>query len=339
MRYRSLGNTGLWVSAIGFGGIPIQRVDPDLAYQLVNRALNQGINFFDTARAYTDSESKLGLALRERQKEAVIATKSMARTRCDMEADIEKSLQALGLEYIDLYQIHNVKDVPTLDQVLNPGGAFEALAAAKKSGVIKHIGITSHIKGLLKEALRTKVFETIQFPFNPVELDDAPELLEMASDHGCGVIIMKPLAGGAFKNAGLALQFILQHAVSTVIPGMDSLQQVEQNALIGSRSEALSHPEIDMIQREAVELGSSFCRRCEYCQPCPQGIDVPTVFLLDGYYTRYGLTDWAQKRYRGMKVKPDVCTECKECEEKCPYNLPINQMLVAARTRLEQSER
>ncbi len=335
MRYRSLGNTGLWVSAIGFGGIPIQRVDESMAIQLVNRALNLGINFFDTARAYTNSEAKLGLVLRERQSEAIIATKSMARTRDEMESDIEKSLRALGTEYIDLYQIHNVKDTPTLDQVLNPGGAMEALLDAQKSGVIKHIGITDHIKSLLKKALATNAFETIQMPFNPVELEEVPELLEMASAQGTGVIIMKPLAGGAFKHARLALQFILEYPVSTVIPGMDSLQQVEDNAVTGSRSENLSPEERSFIQGEVDQLGSTFCRRCEYCQPCPQGIDVPMVFLLDGYYTRYGLTEWARERYQGMKVKPDVCSECKECEERCPYNLPINEMLVAARTRLE----
>ena len=334
MRYRSLGSTGLWVSAVGFGGIPIQRVDQDVACQLVNRALNMGINFFDTARGYTDSETKLGLVLRERQQEAIIATKSMARTRDEMESDIEKSLKALGTEYIDLYQVHNVKDVPTLDKVLNPGGAMEALLDAQKRGIIKHIGITSHIKGLLIEALKTRAFATIQFPFNPVEAESVPELLKLASAQGTGVIIMKPLAGGAFKHASLALQFILEYPISTVIPGMDSLQQVEDNAITGSRSDNLTPAERDLIQEEVEELGSTFCRRCEYCQPCPQGIDLPTVFLLDGYYTRYGLTDWAKDRYQGMKVKPDVCTECKECEEKCPYNLPINQMLVAARTRL-----
>jgi len=335
MRYRSLGNTGLWVSAIGFGGIPIQRVEQEIASQLVHRALNLGINFFDTARGYTDSEAKLGLVLRERQAEAIIATKSMARTRNEMESDIEKSLQALGTEYIDLYQVHNVKDVTTLNQVLGPGGAMEALLDAQKSGIIKHIGITSHIKSLLKEALNYKVFETIQFPFNPVETDGVQELLTVAEKQGTGVIIMKPLAGGAIKNSSLALQYILGHPVSTVIPGMDSLPQVEENALIGSRSENLTAAERDLLQKEVEELGSSFCRRCEYCQPCPQGIDIPLVFLLDGYFTRYGLTDWARERFRGMKVKPEVCTECKECEDKCPYNLPINQMLTAARTRLE----
>jgi len=335
MRYRQLGKTGLWVSAIGFGGIPIQRVDNKEAVQLVNRALNLGINFFDTARGYTDSEAKLGLVLRERQQEAIIATKSMARTREEMARDIEKSLQTLGAEYIDLYQVHNVQHPSVLEQVLNPGGAIDALLDAKKSGVIKHIGITSHIKDLFKEALKTGVFETIQLPFNPLESDGIPEILDLAAAHGAGVIIMKPLAGGAIKHAALALQYILEYPVSTVIPGMDSLQQLEENAIVGSRSENLTEEERDALNREIKELGTTFCRRCGYCQPCPQGIDIPLVFLLDGYYTRYGLTAWAKERYRAMKVQPEACTECGECEDKCPYNLPINQMLIEARTRLQ----
>ncbi|NLW44035.1 MAG: aldo/keto reductase [Syntrophomonadaceae bacterium] len=335
MRYRQLGKTGLWVSVIGFGGIPIQRVDDQTAMQLVNRALNLGINFFDTARGYTDSEAKLGLVLRERQQEAIIATKSMARTREEMARDIEKSLRALGTEYIDLYQVHNVQHPSELEQVLKPGGAIEALLEAKKSGIIKHIGITSHIKELFKDALKTGFFETIQLPFNPIESDGIPEILDLAAAHGAGVIIMKPLAGGSIKNAALALKYILEYPVSTIIPGMDSLQQVEENASIGSWSDNLTPAEREMLNREIKEIGITFCRRCGYCRPCPQGIDIPLVFLLDGYYTRYGLTEWAKERYRGMKVQPDACTECKECEDKCPYNLPIHRMLVEARARLQ----
>jgi hypothetical protein len=335
MKYRILGRTGLKVSVIGFGGIPIQRISEEMAGSIINTALDLGINFFDTARGYTDSEAKIGAALKKRRKEAIIATKSMARTRESMAADIQTSLETLGVDYIDLYQLHNVKDEAALEQVLSPNGALAALVEAKKDGVVKHIGITGHIKGVLIEALKTGQMETVQFPFNAVETSGAGELFELANNLEAGIIIMKPLAGGALKNAGAALRFILEYPVTTVIPGMDSLQQVKQNALVGEDQHPLSGDERKKLEEEAGSLGNAFCRRCEYCLPCPQGIDIPTVFLLDGYYTRYGLQDWARERYRGLPVKAGSCLECGQCEEKCPYGLSIRRMLADAAARLD----
>lgn len=334
MKYRTLGRTGLQVSVIGFGGIPIQRVSGEVASQVINKAMDLGINFFDTARGYTDSEAKIGAALKNRRKEAIIATKSMARTKEGMAAEIKTSLETLGVDYIDLYQLHNVKDEAALEQVLSPGGALAALVEAKKEGVVKHIGITGHIKEILIKALQTGQLETVQFPFNAVETSGAGELFELARKLDTGVIIMKPLAGGALKNAGPALRFILEHPVTTVIPGMDSLEQVEQNAGIGEEMLPLSPEERRELEEETGKLGNAFCRRCEYCLPCPQGIDIPTVFLLDGYYTRYGLQEWARERYRGLPVDAGSCLECGECEEKCPYGLSIRRMLAGAATRL-----
>lgn len=334
MRYRELGKTGLKVSVIGFGGIPIQRVPAEKAGAIVERALALGINFFDTARGYTDSEEKLGAVLKKRRKEVVIATKSMARTREGMASDIRKSLETMGVDYIDLYQLHNVKDKESLGKVLSPDGALAALKEAKKDGVVRHIGITGHVKSLLLEVLKTGEVETVQFPFNAVETAGASELMETAQKTGTGTIVMKPLAGGAFKNTGPALRFILEYPVSVVIPGMDSVEQVEENAAAGSGPLYLSSKERKVLEEEARKLGSAFCRRCEYCMPCRQGIDIPSVFLLDGYYTRYGLEDWARERYRNMKVRPDSCVDCGECEEKCPYNLPIRRMLADAAARL-----
>lgn len=265
--------------------------------------------------------------MKNRRKEVIIATKSMARTREAMAADIDKSLETLGVDYIDLYQLHNVKDRAAFEQALAPNGALVALKEAKKYGVVKHIGITGHIKSFLVEALKTGEFETIQFPFNAVETDGVEELLALAEKMGAGTIIMKPLAGGALKNASLALRFILERPVSTVIPGMDSVEQVEQNARVGSQPLPLSAGERKILEGEVKSLGTAFCRRCEYCLPCAQGIDIPTVFLLDGYYTRYDLQDWARERYRGLQVGADSCVECGECEERCPYGLPIRRML------------
>lgn len=336
MRYRTLGRTGLKVSEIGFGGIPIQRVSHQEAAVVINRAIDLGINFFDTARGYTDSEEKLGAVLRERRDEVIIATKSMARTKEEMAADIQKSLETMGVDHIDLYQLHNVKDRESLEKVLGENGALAALKEAKEKGLIRHIGVTGHLKSYLIEMMKTCEVETVQFPFNPVEGDDVQELLETAKKTDIGVIVMKPLAGGAFKNPNLSLRYILQHPVSVVIPGMDSVEQVEENAAVGNNPLQLSPEERETLEEEVARLGSTFCRRCEYCQPCPQGIDIPMVFLLDGYHQRYDLKEWARQRYEGLKVKADVCQECGECEEKCPYNLPIRRMLKEAAARLGQ---
>lgn len=329
MNYRTLGRTGLRVSVMGFGGIPIQRVTPEEAEMIVNRALDMGINFFDTARGYTDSEAKLGAALKQRRQEAIIATKSMARSKEGMAADIRKSLATLGVEMIDLYQLHNVKDKDALEQILAPDGALAALKEAKQEGLIKHIGITGHIKELLLEVLKTGEMSTVQFPFNAVERD-AQELLNLAKQTNTGVIVMKPLAGGAIRNANLALRYLLEQPVATVIPGMDSIQQVEENALLASEARPLTAEEQEVLKAETDKLGEGFCRRCEYCKPCPQDIDIPGIFLLEGYYTRYDLKDWARERYKGLSAKADACIECGQCEEKCPYGLPIRNMMANA---------
>lgn len=334
MKYRRLGRTNLQVSVIGFGGIPIQRVDDFNAEKVVNRAIEMGINFFDTARGYTDSEEKLGAVLKKHRDQVIIATKSMARDKKKMAADIEKSLKIMGVDYIDLYQIHNIKDNGALEQVMGAGGALAALKEAKEKGKIGHIGVTGHIKDVLARILPTGEMETVQFPFNPVETDGARKLFELAKQMDIGVIVMKPMAGGALTNAKLALRFILEHPVSVAIPGMDAPEQVEENAAVGNDPRLLSETEREELAGVVAGLGARFCRRCEYCLPCRQGIDIPSVFLFDGYYTRYDLKDWAQDRYRAMNVKPDDCLECGECEERCPYNLPIRKMLKEAAGRL-----
>jgi predicted aldo/keto reductase-like oxidoreductase len=334
MKYKMLGKTGLNVSVIGFGGIPIQRVEEEKAKAIVSRAMDLGINFFDTARGYTDSEAKLSLVLPKRRKEVIIATKSLARTREGMAADIVTSLKNLKVDYIDLYQVHNIRDEASLEQVLSPDGALAALREAKKEGLVRHIGITGHLKDFLVEALKTGEFETVMFPFNPIERNDVPSLIDFALKANIGLIAMKPLAGGAFQNTELALRFILQYPVSTVIPGMDEISQVESNARLGDSLLPLSAEEKSILDKEVKETGSIFCRRCEYCQPCRQGIDIPTVFLLDGYYTRYDLKEWATGRYRNMPVRADACLDCGECEEKCSYGLPRRRMLAEAAARM-----
>lgn len=334
MQYRALGKTGLNVSVIGFGGIPIQRVSAGDSDKIVNRALDLGINFFDTARAYTDSEAKLGAVLKTIRKEVIIATKSLAKTKAAMAADIMKSLDTMGLDYIDLYQIHNLKSKNDLDRVTSPDGALAALTEAKKKGLVRHIGITGHIKEFLLGTLHLEEIETVQFPFNAVETVGVSALLAKAAEKGTGVIVMKPLAGGAFKNKNLALRYVLEHSVSAAIPGMDSLEQVEENAGAGNNPQPLTLDERITLEAEAGSLDGAFCRRCEYCKPCSQNIEIPMVFLLDGYYTRYDLKDWARERYQSLSPMADVCINCGDCEKRCPYNLPIQKMLTEAAARM-----
>ncbi len=338
MEMRQLGRTGLMVSAVGMGGIPIQRVDLAQAAEVIETAVGQGVNFIDTARAYTDSEAKLGQVLGRYREKVIIATKSTARCRDEMAAEIESSLRNLQVDCIDLYQLHNVKDDGALERVMAPDGAVKALKEAREAGKIRFVGITGHIPAILVKAIKTGEFDTVQFPFNPIETGGGAELLPLARKMNLGTIAMKPFAGGAIKNTVLSLRYILEQGFSTVIPGMDDPAQVAQNLAAGKDLRPMTGEERAMLEAEASSLGATFCRRCEYCQPCPQGIDIPTVFLLDGYWTRYGLKDWAVGRYRPMKVKASDCAECGECESRCPYQLPIREMLKAAAGHLEHGD-
>ncbi len=327
MEYRPLGKTGLKVSLMGFGGIPIQRISREEAKEIIMAAIERGINFFDSARGYTDSESKIGQAVKGKRDKVILATKTMARTYEQMKADIEQSLRDLETDYIDLYQCHNVKSQEDLEHILGPGGAMEALEEAKRAGKIGHIGITGHRAPVIIEGIKTGRFATVQFPFNFIERTAEDVLFPLARQREMGIIVMKPLAGGAFTKPELALRFLLQQNVSTIIPGVDSLEQVKLNVQLAREKIALTEEELKLLGQEAREKGERFCRRCEYCKPCPQNLDMPTYFILHGYYERYGLPQWAQERYRALKVKADACEDCGLCETRCPYNLPIREML------------
>lgn len=328
LKKKLLGRTGMEVSVIGFGGIPIQRLTQDQATEIILECKNQGINFIDTARAYTVSESYIGAALKKAGRESFyIATKAMSYTYVEMKHSIELSLKTLDVEYIDLYQVHNPGTVTLIDQIVSESGALKALKEAKEAGLIKHIGITGHITDVLMKALDYDEFETIQFPFNPVE-SQGKELLEKALSIGKGTIAMKPIAGGAFSDAKLSLKYILNSDLITVaIPGMDSVEQVKINSSVGENFEPLTEEETDCINKEVKELGNNFCRRCGYCKPCPEGIDIPLVFLCEGYVNRYNLYDYGKLKYDAIPIKADACVRCRKCERKCPYNLPIVDML------------
>lgn len=329
MEYVTLGNTGLKISRLGFGGIPIQRVDAAAAAPLLEAVRAGGINYIDSARGYTVSESLIGAAIEGHREEFVLATKSMARDRDSMAADIETSLQNFRTDHIDLYQIHN-PSLEQLEQVCAPGGALEALQAAKADGKIGHLGLTAHSPGVFARGLELDWVETIMFPYNIVETQGT-ELIEKARAKGVGFICMKPLAGGAIEDAPLALRFVLSNpGVTVVIPGMYRPDEVAQNIAAAGTASPLTAEEREKAEQIRRALGTNFCRRCGYCAPCTAGIGIPNVFTLHGYLRRYGLEAWARDRYGAMPAKAGSCVECGACEERCPYQLPIRQMLKQA---------
>ncbi|OLS02982.1 aldo/keto reductase [Tissierella creatinophila] len=328
MEKRILGKTDFEVSVVGFGGIPAQRLDKEQVLELLTEAYNQGMNFIDTARAYTASEALIGYALEKLGRDKFyLATKSMSRTYKGIIDEFNLSLSLLRTDYIDLYQFHNVKTFEEYDEIMSDDGAYRAVKELKEQGKIREIGITSHSKEILDMAVDTNFFNTIQYPYNAVE-NQGEELFKKAKASNIGVIVMKPLAGGAISKGELAIRYILDNPnISVVIPGMESMEQIIQNSRAGIDRREMTEEEKEMLAKEASTLGAEFCRRCGYCLPCPQGIDIPTNFLMEGYYTRYDLKDWARSRYEAISPKANNCIECGLCETKCPYDLPIIKML------------
>ena len=329
MEYRVLGKTGLKISRMGLGGIPIQRIDAEGTKKLVYQLMEAGVNYIDTARGYTVSEQYLGYALEGIRDKFVLATKSMSRTKEAMAKDIDISLGNLKTDYIDLYQVHN-PNMAQLEQVVGEGGALEALLEAKAQGKIGHIGLTAHSVEVFEKALELDWVETIMFPYNIVETQ-GEALIKKAAEKNIGFVDMKPLAGGAIEDASLAMRFLVSNPdVTVVIPGMADAKEIEQNLAAGENTAPLTAEEQKKVEEVRQILGTQFCRRCNYCAPCTVGINIPSVFLFQGYLDRYGLADWAKDRYGAMAVKASACVECGACEPRCPYGLPIRQMLKEA---------
>lgn len=335
MKYKELGKTGYEVSIVGIGGIPIQRVGEQVAEEVIATALERGVNFLDTARGYTDSEEKFGLALQGVRERFVLATKTPTRDADGARRDLETSLSMLKTDHVELFQLHNVSTKAELEQVLGPGGALEAVIKAQQEGLVKHIGITGHNDKVLLEAVETGLFATVQAPVNAVERQFMPAL-QAAKERGMGTIAMKPLAGGSFMHPELALRHLLQEPLlDVIIPGVDSAEQMRQNAELAINLRPLNDDEVPLLEQEVADLGKGFCRRCEYCLPCPQGIKIPQVFILEGYATRYNLAEWAVGRYASMDRDASVCADCGICESRCPYSLPIRDMLKRAHGNLK----
>ena len=326
MEYRTLGKTGLRVSAMGFGGIPIQRIDEEGTRALIRRLAENGINYIDSARGYTVSEQYLGYALEGIRDQFILATKSMSRTKEAMAKDIDISLANFRTSYIDLYQVHNPGPAD-LEQVSAPGGAVEALLEAKAAGKIGHLGVTVHSVTVFEQALELPWVETIMFPYNIVETQ-GEALMRRCREKNIGFICMKPLAGGAIEDPALAMRFAAANEnISVVIPGMADPAELDQNLAAFNDRSPFTAEELAKMEAIRSQLGNDFCRRCNYCAPCTAGIGISGVFVLEGYLNRYGLQDWAMARYNALPAKASDCVECGVCETRCPYHLPIREKM------------
>ena len=329
MEYRILGKSGLKISRLGLGGIPIQRIDAEGARALIGKLCEAGVSFIDTARGYTVSEEYLGYALSGVRERFVLATKSTARTKEAMARDIDVSLEKLRTDYIDLYQMHN-PSAKELEVATAPGGALEAMLEAKAAGKIGHIGITLHSLELFERAIELDWVETVMFPYNIVETQ-GEALIAKCAEKNIGFICMKPLAGGAIEDSRCALRFVASNpAVTVIIPGMADAEEIKGNVEAVSDTSVLSDEERRRIAGIKELLGTNFCRRCNYCAPCTVGISIPAVLLFEGYYSRYDLKDWAMQRYATLNKRASECIGCGVCETRCPYDLPIREMLKKA---------
>jgi predicted aldo/keto reductase-like oxidoreductase len=361
MKYKRLGKTGLEVSAIGFGAIKLSGVTQETATATINRELDLGVNFIDTARAYGDSERKIGIATEGRRDEFYLATKTNTRTADGARKDLETSLKELDMEKVDLWQLHTVSDRATWDKVMGPGGALEATKWAWDEGLADHIGITIHRDiGVMKDAITCGEFETIMLAYSIIDNENVePEVLPLAKEHDVGVIIMKPLCGGALVSPRAEgepkvpvdpivrgnLRYIISNpAVSVAIPGIRTLEEVEENCAVGDSLEPLTAAEKDQFMKDLGSLGMSFrygqsCLRCGYCQPCPNEIDIPKVFRALDEYQGYpdNLKYIGLETYKSLDVKPDACAECRECMEKCPTGMDIPERLKEAQRIIEEA--
>lgn len=330
MHQVTLGKTGLTVRRLGFGGIPIQRVDEAGAVATVVRAIESGVDFIDTARAYTTSEERIGTALREfAGKRVVIASKSGERTADGITRDIETSLTLLGRDYIDLYQCHYVRDREDYRKILAVDGALTGLLRARDAGMIRHIGVTSHSLDLLDRVLEDDIFETVMVCFSFMEPAARETVIPKALAKNVGVIAMKSFSGGVLDDPGAALKYVLGQPGIVVIPGVESPALFDENWSVFQGDWHLTDDERQTIENTRATLDRLFCRRCDYCQPCSEDIPIQLVMGIKFAVKRFG-GDFLEKGWgKSAIAKARHCSECGDCMTRCPYDLPITDLIKA----------
>ncbi len=322
MELVTLGTTGITVNRNGFGALPIQRISDQAAVGLLRRAYDGGIRFFDTARAYSDSEHKVSLAFREMRERVFISTKTGATTVEGFWKDLETSLGYLG--YIDIYQFHNPAFCP------KPGdgtGLYEAMLEAKAQGKIRHIGITNHRLSVAREAVESGLYETLQFPFCYLATEPDLELVQLCRERNVGFIAMKALSGGLITNSRAAYAFEAQF--ENVLPIWGVQRETELEEFLGYIG---NPPHIDaelseVIARDRVQLLGDFCRGCGYCMPCPADIEINNCARMSLMLRRAPSAAWLTPEWQEKMHKIAHCLHCGQCAKKCPYGLDTPGLL------------
>ena len=319
-----LGSTGITIEKNGFGCLPIQRVTKEEAAYLLRRAVDGGMNYFDTARAYSDSEEKLGYAFAGIRDKVVIATKTAAQTAQGMWKDLETSLRMLNTDYIDVYQFHNPAFVP---QPGGEDGLYDAALTAKKQGKIRHIAITNHRLAVAREAVDSGLYTLLQFPYSYLSGPQEQELLTKCRERGMGFVAMKGMAGGLLRDGTVAAAWMAGQEGVVPIWGVQHGWELDQFLACVEETPALTPERQAVIDRDRAELTGDFCRGCGYCMPCPVGIQINQCARMSLMLRRAPAADWLSNYWQEEMKKIEHCLRCGKCASKCPYGLDTPRLL------------
>ena len=324
MRQDTLGSTGITVPQNAFGALPIQRVSTEMAVKLLRRAYEGGMRFFDTARAYSDSEVKVGEAFDGMREKVFIATKTGAKTPEEVRSQLEISLKNLRTDYIDIYQFH------CADQCYRPGdgtGMYECMEELKKEGKIRHIGITAHKLYIAEEAIESGLYETLQYPFSYLSSEKELALVKKCKEANMGFIAMKGLAGGLINRSEAAMAFMTQFDNVLPIWGIQKEKELEEWLAFMEETPAMTEELRTYIEKEQKELTGEFCRGCGYCMPCPAGIMINQCARMSLMLRRAPSKAWLTPEMQAEMKKIEGCLHCNQCMSKCPYELNTPELL------------
>ena len=324
MKTVTLGKTGITVNRNGFGALPIQRVSVEEAGRLLRKAFDNGIDFFDTARSYSDSEYKIGLALSDVRDKIVIATKTPSTTVEGFWKDLETSLSLLKTDYIDIYQFHNPAFCP------KPGdgtGLYEAMLEAKVQGKIRHIGITNHRLAVAQEAVESGLYETLQFPFSYLASEKDEALVRLCAEKNVGFICMKALSGGLITRSDAAYAYLAQYENTLPIWGVQRESELDEFIAYNDNPPAMTAELSAYIEEERVSLAGDFCRGCGYCMPCPAGIEINQCARMSLLLRRSPAAGWLTPAWQAKMEKIEECLHCGQCMQHCPYSLNTPELL------------